>query len=107
MLMVVTLLAPFGHAHAGTGIDPSIIVERHVRHYIVEPDGTYRLTVDDVRTIAGPRALPDLGRFAIRYDRALDELVSVEAYIQKPGGRPVLVQPDVMQDDVASETWLC
>jgi hypothetical protein len=98
ILMIVTLLAPFGHARAGTGIDPSVIVERHVRHYVVEPDGTYGLTVDDVRTVAGPRALPELGRYAIRYDRALDELVAVEAYTQKPGGRRVPAPPDVIQD---------
>ena len=106
MLIIVTLLAPFGHAWAGTGIDSSIIVERHVRHYVVEPDGTYRLTVDDVRTIAGPRALRDQGRFAIHYDRALDELVAVEAYIQKPGGRRIPVPSSVRQDqqDAATRT---
>nr|WP_229482209.1 DUF3857 domain-containing protein [Massilia sp. JS1662] len=98
MLMIVTLLAPFGHARAGTGIDPSIVVERHVRHYLVEPDGTYRLTVDDVRTIAGPRALADQGRFAIRYRRSMDDLVSVEACTQKPGGRRIPVPPDAIQD---------
>ncbi|SDD89518.1 Transglutaminase-like superfamily protein [Massilia sp. PDC64] len=98
MLTIVTLLAPFGHARAGTGIDSSIIVERHVRHYVVEPDGTYRLTVDDVRTIAGPHALRDQGRFAIRYDRALDDLASVEAHIQKPGGQRIPVPPNGIQD---------
>jgi len=98
MLMIVTLLAPFGHAHAGTGIDPSVIVERHVRHYVVEPDGTYRLTVDDVRTIAGLRALRDQCRFVIRYHRTLDDLVAVEAYTQKPGGRRVPVPPNAIQD---------
>jgi len=98
ILTIVTLLAPFGHARAGMGIDPSVIVEHHVRHYVVEPDGTYRLTVDDVRTIAGPRALRDQGRFAIRYQRSLDELVAVEAYTQKPGGRRVAVPPDAIQD---------
>ncbi len=98
MLMIVMLLAPFGHACAGTGIDPSIVVERHVRHYVVEPDGTYRLTVDDMRTIAGPRALRDQGRFAIRYDWALDELVSVEAYTQKPGGQRIPVPSNAIRD---------
>jgi transglutaminase-like putative cysteine protease len=93
MLMIVALLAPFGHARAGTGIDASVIVERHVRHYVVEPDGTYRLTVDDVRTIAGP-PLPGQGRYAIRYHRALDELVAVEAYTQKSGGRRIAAAPD-------------
>ena len=89
MLMIVTLLA-----RAGTGIDASFIVERHMRHYVVEPDGTYKLAVDDVRTIAGPRALPDQGRFAISYNKALDELLTVDAYTQKPGGRRIPVPQD-------------
>ncbi|MCS0616775.1 DUF3857 domain-containing protein [Massilia kyonggiensis] len=98
MLMIVTLLAPFGHARAGAGVDSSIVVERQVRHYVVEPDGTYRLTVDDVRTIAGPRALVDQGRFTIRYRRSMDDLVSVEACTQKPGGRRIPVPPNAIQD---------
>ena len=101
MLMIVTLLAPFGHARAGTGIDTSVIVERHVRHYVVEPDGTYRLTVDDVRTIAGPRALRDQGRFVIPYDKALDELLTVNAYTQKPGGQRIPVPHDAHTRTVA------
>ena len=104
MVLIVTLLAPFGHARAGTGIDPSVIVERHVRHTVVEPDGTYRLTVDDVRTIAGQHALRDQGRFVIRYHRALDELVSVEAYTQKPGGRRISVPPNDIHDQPDAST---
>jgi len=94
MLMIVTLLAPFGHVHAGTDIDTSVVVERHARHYVVEADGTYRLTVDDVRTVAGPHAMQDQGRFVIPCDKALDELLTVEAYIQKPGGRRIPVPQD-------------
>lgn len=85
ILTVVALLAPCGATRAQAP-DPSVIVERHVRHYVVEPDGTYRLTVDDARTIAGPRAA---GRVTIRYDGTRDELVAVDAYTQKPDGRRV------------------
>lgn len=84
------------------GAEPSVIVERHVRHYVVAPNGTYRLTVDDVRTVAGPPAVRDRGRFTIRfpihYDRSLDELVAVEAYVHKAGGRRIAVPPDGIQD---------
>jgi hypothetical protein len=87
--MIVTLLA-----RAGTGIDASVIVERHVRHYVVEQDGTYRLTVDDVRTIAGLRVPQDQHRFIIPYDKELDELPTVDAYTQKPDGRRIPVPRD-------------
>ena len=89
MLMIVTLLA-----RAGTGIDASVIVERHVRHYVVEQDGTYRLTVDDVRTIAGSHAPQDRNRFIIPYNKELDELPTVDAYTQKPDGRRIPVPQD-------------
>jgi hypothetical protein len=88
ILTVVTLLVPCGIARAQARA-PSVIVEHHVRHYVVEPDGTYRLTVDDVRTIAGPRAPGDAGRVTIRYDGARDELMSVDAYTHKPDGRRI------------------
>ena len=88
ILTVVALLAPCGTARAQAPA-PSVIVERHVRHYVVEPDGTYRLTVDDARTIAGPHAPGDAGHVTIRYDGARDELVTVDAYSQKPDGRRI------------------
>lgn len=89
MLMIVTLLA-----RAGTGIDASVIVERHVRHYVVEQDGAYRLTVDDVHTIAGSHAPQDRNRFIIPYNKELDELPTVDAYTQKPDGRRIPVPQD-------------
>ena len=96
--MMVALLTAAAPARAGTGTDPSIIVERHVRHYVVEPDGTYRLTVDDDRTLTEPSAVRDHGRFTIRLNRTLDELVSVAAYTQKPDGRRVPVPPGGIRD---------
>jgi hypothetical protein len=98
--IMVALLTAGGPARAGagSGTDPSVIVERHVRHYIVEPDGSYRLTVDDDRTLTGPGAARDHGRFIIRASRTLDELVSVAAYTQKPDGRRVPVPPGGIRD---------
>jgi hypothetical protein len=96
--MMVALLAAGAPARAGTGTDPSVIVERHVRHYVVEPDGTYRLTVDDDRTLTEPSAVRDHGRLTIRLKRTLDELVSVAAYTQKPDGRRVPVPPGGARD---------
>jgi transglutaminase-like putative cysteine protease len=102
ILMMVALAAACGLARAGTGIDadtdPSVIVEHHVRHYIVEPDGTYRLTVDDVRTIAGLRAVRDQVELPIHYGATSDEIVSVDACTQKPDGRRIHVPPDAIRD---------
>jgi len=104
ILMMVVLLTTGGHAHARTGTDSSVIVGRHVRHYVVEPDGAWQLTVDDDRTLAGPRAVHDHARFTIRTSKALDEIVSVAAYTQKPDGRRIPVPPGGIRsrDDGAS-----
>ena len=98
-VLFLALWLALGQAAArNTGTDPSVIVERHVRHYVVEPDGTYRLTVDDDRTLTGPSAVRDHARFTIRSSRPLDELVSVTAYTQKPDGRRVPVPPGGIRD---------
>jgi hypothetical protein len=96
--MMVALSTAGAPACAGTGTDPAVIVERHVRHYLVEPDGTYLLTVDDERTLTGPRAAQDHGRFPIRSSTTLDEVVSVDAHVQKPDGRRVPVPPGGIRD---------
>jgi transglutaminase-like putative cysteine protease len=108
MLMIAVLLAAFDHAWARVAADigsaPSVVIERHVRHYVVEPDGTYRLTVDDARTIAGQGAVRGNNRFVIHYSAALDEIVSVEAASHKPDGRRVPVAPDGIRDVGAAGT---
>ena len=96
--MMVALSMAGAPACAGTGTDPAVIVERHVHHYLVEPDGTYLLTVDDDRTLTGPRAAHDHGRFLIRSGTTLDEVVSVDAHVQKPDGRRVPVPPGGIRD---------
>ena len=101
ILLAIALLALRGHAHAAegtSGADAGIVVERHVRHHVVAPDGTYRLTVDDTRTIAAAPGAREGGRLVIRYRAALDEVVAVQAYTVKPDGRRIPVAPDGMPD---------
>jgi hypothetical protein len=93
-------------AARNTGAHSSIIVEHLVRHYVVEPNGTYRLTVDDVRTIAGPPVPRDQARFAISYSGSMDEVVAVEAYTRKPDGRRVPVPPGDIRDETPTQARL-
>jgi transglutaminase-like putative cysteine protease len=81
-----------------TGTDPAVVVDRYIQHYVVEPDGSYRLSVDQAKTIVQQRALRVHGQYAISYNRTLDELLSLEAWTQKPDGRRVPVQPGQVQD---------
>jgi transglutaminase-like putative cysteine protease len=81
-----------------TGTDPAVVIDRYIQHYVVEPDGSYRLGVDHAKTIVQQRALRAHGQYTISYNRTLDEVLSLEAWTIKPDGRRVPVQPGQVQD---------
>jgi hypothetical protein len=98
-LLFIACLVAWAQALArDTGTDPAVVVDRYIQHYVVEPDGSYRLSIDHAETIVQQRALRTHGQYAISYNRTLDELLSLEAYTQKPDGRRVIVQPGQVQD---------
>jgi transglutaminase-like putative cysteine protease len=73
-------------------------VDRHVRHFVVEPSGAYLLTVEQTRTIAQRDALHDHARYEIGYNQALEDVIAVEAYTEKADGRRLAVQPHQITD---------
>jgi transglutaminase-like putative cysteine protease len=85
-----------------TGTDPALIVEKYIQHFVVDPNGSYTLTVDNAKTIAQQRAIQANGQYYISYNKTLDEVMAVEAYTQKPDGRRVPVQPDQIRDQQES-----
>ena len=98
-LLLLLLALACGRAWArDTGTDPSVVVDRYVQHYTVEASGAYQLAVDHAMTIVEARAIQAHGQYTIVYNRTLDEIVSVEAYTQKPDGRRVPVRPDQVKD---------
>jgi len=73
-------------------------VDRHVRHFVVEPSGAYLLTVEQTRTIAERDALHDDARYEIGYNQALEDIIAVEAYTEKADGRRLAVRPHQITD---------
>jgi transglutaminase-like putative cysteine protease len=73
-------------------------VERHVRHFVVEPSGAYLLTVEQTRTIVQRDALHDHARYEIGYNQALEDIIAVEACTEKADGRRLAVQPHQITD---------
>lgn len=73
-------------------------VDRHVRHFVVEPSGAYLLTVEQIRTIAQRDALHDDARYEIGYNQSLEDIIAVEAYTEKADGRRLAVQPHQIRD---------
>ena len=83
---------------ADTGTDPSLVIEKYIQHFVVNPDGSYTLTVENVKSIAEQRAVQAHGQYYISYNTTLDEVDSVEAYTEKPDGRRVKVQAGQIKD---------
>ena len=73
-------------------------VDRHVRHFVVEPSGAYLLTVEQTRSIAQRDALHDDARYEIGYNQSLDDVIAVEAHTEKADGRRLAVQPHQIRD---------
>lgn len=98
--VLLLLFALSGNATAapGTGTDSSVVVDRFIQHVVVEPDGSYKLTVDNAKTVAQQRAVQDHSQYYISYNTTLDEVLAVEAHTQKPDGRRVAVQPSQIRD---------
>ncbi|MFL6675418.1 MAG: DUF3857 domain-containing transglutaminase family protein [Massilia sp.] len=93
------LVLPWTWARArDTGTDPAVVIDKYIQHFVVEPDGSYTLTVDNAKTIAEQRAIQSHGQYYISYNKTLDEVTDVEAYTQKPDGRRVAVQPGQIRD---------
>jgi transglutaminase-like putative cysteine protease len=96
------LALPLCARGADTGTDPSLVIDKYIQHFVVETDGSYTLTVDNVKTIVQPRAVQAHSQYYISYNKTLDEIASVEAYTRKPDGRTVPVQPDQIRDQQES-----
>lgn len=73
-------------------------VDRHVRHFVVEPSGAYLLTVEQTQTILERTALPEHARYEIGYNQALEDIIAIDAYAEKADGRRLAVQPHQIRD---------
>ncbi|MEW7849962.1 DUF3857 domain-containing transglutaminase family protein [Massilia aurea] len=81
-----------------SGTDRSVVVERHVRHFVVEPSGAYLLTVEQSKTIVDRDALHEHAQYYIGYNQSLDDVIDVQAYTEKADGRRLAVQPHQIRD---------
>ncbi|MES2900119.1 MAG: DUF3857 and transglutaminase domain-containing protein [Pseudomonadota bacterium] len=78
--------------------DPSLVIERYVQHFVVNPDGSYQMTVDNVKSIAQQRAVQAHSQYYISYNRTLDEVSAISAYTRKRDGRRIAVGADQIKD---------
>lgn len=78
--------------------DPSVIVDHYTQHFVVEADGSYRLSVEHAKTIAQQRAVATHSQYYISYNRSFDEVSGIEAYTRKRDGRRIDVQDAQIKD---------
>ena len=97
VILLGYLLAGLARA-ADTGTDPSLVIDKYIQHFVVNPDGGFVLTVDNVKTIAEQRAVQRHSQYYISYHKTLDEVIAVEGYTEKPDGCRVAVQPGQIKD---------
>jgi transglutaminase-like putative cysteine protease len=98
VLYCLLMLFHGGAAARDTGTDPALVIDKYIQHFVVDPSGSYTLTVDNAKTIVQPRAVQAHSQYYISYNKTLDEVLAVEAYTQKPDGRKVRVQPGQVKD---------
>lgn len=96
--LLCLLLCHCPAAARDTGTDHSVVVDRYVQHFVVEPDGSYLLTVEQVKTIAAQQAVNDHAQYYISYNQSLDEVIAVDAHTEKRDGRRLVVQPRQIRD---------
>ena len=86
------------------GTDTSMTVERAVESNVIEPDGTFVMTYEEMLRINEERAVKRYAQIPISYNRMLETVEIVEAYTHKADGRRIKVQPDQIKDQQESRS---
>src|SRR5471032_1737372 len=83
---------------ADTGTEPSMVIEKLHQSYVVNRDGSYVMTDEQVRRIVLERAVPEQSQITISCNKSLDEIVAISAYTEKPDGRRVTLGAEQIKD---------
>jgi len=89
---------------ADTGTEPSMVIEKLHQSYVVNRDGSYVMTDEQVRRIVLERAVPEQSQITVSYNKSLDRVMAISAYTEKPDGRrtPLSAEQIKDQQEVAS-----
>src|SRR5471032_860308 len=90
---------------ADTGTEPSMVIEKLHQSYVVNRDGSYVMTDEQVRRIVLERAVPEQSQITVSYNKSLDQVMAISAYTEKPDGRrtPLSAEQIKDQQEVASD----
>ena len=102
-LCAISLTTPT--VYAQQSYEPSITVEKHFEHYVVERSGEYRVTLERALRVVKPQGISAAGKVSIYYIDSKDTVESFEAWNVLPDGTRIQVPPEAIrtQDEERDE----
>lgn len=95
---VCYLLSVTSALASNNGTDTSVTIEKDIRKYSINADGSYIATNDRVLLINEERAINGYAQYRMSYNRTLENLQVVDAFTQKPDGRKIVVVPEQIKE---------
>jgi transglutaminase-like putative cysteine protease len=86
------------------GTDTAITVEKDLRTYFINEDGSFLADHEIVALINEERGIRGYSQRSLSYNKTLESLEIVEAFTQKPDGRKVPVKPDQIKEQQERES---
>ena len=93
-LLCLAALAPSLAWSDNDGMDPSSILIKEAQRYVVQRDGSYVQTEEELVQVAQESGVSAAGQRPYTFQPAIETLEFVEAYTEKPDGRRIMVPPD-------------
>ena len=87
-------LAPSAAWSGNDGIDTALVIVRNAQHNVVQDDGSFVQTWEQLTQVAEERGVSAAGQRSFSVRPASETLEFVEAYTEKPDGRRIMVKPD-------------
>jgi transglutaminase-like putative cysteine protease len=78
---------------ADDGTDAALTTLKEMQHFVVQQDGSYVETIDDLVQVNEERALAGAAQRQFHFNRTVEDVEIVEAWNEKPDGRRIPVLP--------------
>lgn len=91
--LCAALLLPNLAAGADDGTDPAVSVLKDLQQFVVQQDGSYVATIEELLQLNEQRAVADAAQRQFHFNATLEDLEILEAYTEKPDGRRIPVLP--------------
>ena len=89
---------------ANPGTDTAITIEKDLRTYFINEDGSFLADHEIVALINEERAIQWYSQRSLSYNKTLENLEIVQAFTQKPDGRKVPVKPEQIKEQQERES---